>query len=700
MDKLEVYRTLETFFPRSENRLIEVRAINPFAKNDSWSGFFYDYDTLWDAIQRFDTTHNLYFVLNNIDDRCSSMIQMNQILRGVTTIQDKDITSRRWVLLDIDTEKNHLSISSTDSEWQFAYKKTGDVWRYLLSQGFSQPIVCSSGNGLHMLFRIDDWANNDENLELVDNFLKSLSAIFSDENVEIDIKVGNAARITKLYGTVSKKGKNTKERPHRLSKILYIPDELKSTAREYFQKVASLLPHEKNVQTNTFSIRNGGDFNIDDFIKEHNIGVAKDITVNGIRKIVLEECPFNPSHTAPDSAVFVMPSGALGFSCFHASCSQYSFKDFRLHYDPSAYDKKDYFEYQNKRRYNEPVGQVTQPIVATPDKGLIWLKMGDINKPSFSYLDFIPSGIPELDRRGIGFRRGHVSVWTGKRGCGKSSILNMLILNAAQRTLKSALWTGELTGADVKEWLLLQAAGKQHTEKVYGTDYYSVPPMIADRISKWIDKYVRLFNNKYGENFSQIADQVRKLKEDFGLDQLLLDNLMVLDIRSLDENKYDRQSILLQKLEDLAKELNIHIHLVAHPHKSMGYVQVDNISGSGDIANKADNVFVMSRVNNEFKNNAKEYLPKLDYQLILDSGCTNIVEVCKFRTKGTLMGCIYKFWFEEESNRLKSDKAENIVYGWEDPPIQKQMDFNQEEVKSIELTGLPFAPSSNDDAPF
>lgn len=116
MDKLEVYRTLETFFPLEEKKLIEVRAINPYVKNDSWSGFFYDYDTLWNAIQRFDVTHNLYFTLNNIDHRCDAMSQMNKILKGVTTVQDKDITYRRWVLLDIDTEKNHLQISSTDEE--------------------------------------------------------------------------------------------------------------------------------------------------------------------------------------------------------------------------------------------------------------------------------------------------------------------------------------------------------------------------------------------------------------------------------------------------------------------------------------------------------------------------------------------------------------------------------------------------------
>lgn len=703
IDKLEVFKTLELFFPKEKNMLIEIRAISPFSKNDIWSGYFYDYELLWDSIQRFDTTHNLYFVLNAIDRRCENMQQFNQMLRGVQTTQDKDISTREWVLIDIDTEKNHLPISSTDEEWQLARMKTHTVRNYLLGAGFQQPVVCTSGNGLHLLFKVDGWANNQDNLALIERFLKSLSAMFSDEEVDIDVKVGNAARVTKLYGTTAKKGKNTPQRPHRLSKLLLVPDEIKPTPKEYFEKVASVLPVEEKYTTSTTTIRNGESFDIDKFISEHNIAVAKDVTVNGIRKIVLKECPFNPAHTAPDSALFVMPSGAIGFTCFHASCSQYTFKDFRLHYDPNAYEKKDFYEHRNKRMYNAPYPQKpVEPIVATEEKGKIWLKMCDIQKPRFNYADYIPSGITAIDSHVVGFRRGQVSVWTGKRGCGKSSMLNMLILNAAQRGYKSALWTGELNADLEKEWLTLQAAGKQYAELVPGRDIYTVREAVAARIDKWLDKYFWLFNNKYGENFGQIEGQIRQLYNDEKIDVVLLDNLMVLDIKSLDENKYDRQSILLQKLHDLAEELNIHIHLVAHPHKSLGYIQVDNISGSGDISNKAQNIFIMARANtNDFRVNAPQYINKIEMQDIEDSRCTNIVEIGKFRTRGTMQGKIIKFWFEEESNRLKNDIAENITYAWADPPSQIQMDYVQQAYEEVNNTadGMPFE-ASHEDCPF
>ena len=255
-----------------------------------------------------------------------------------------------------------------------------------------------------------------------------------------------------------------------------------------------------------------------------------------------------------------------------------------------------------------------------------------------------------------------------------------------------------------KQWLYLQAAGKQHVRKYGNSDYYYVPDAIASRIDTWIDKFLWTFNNKYGDNFVQISDQVRRLKDEEDIDCVLLDNLMVLNFRELDSDKFERQGALLQRLNDLAKELDIHIHLVAHPNKTSGFIRIDNISGSGDISNKADNVFLLSRVNTDFINNAKPIMNKFTYQSILDSKCTNVIEIGKFRNKGSLVGHYIEFWFELESNRLKNDLAENIIYNWEDA---QQLSINydgtptvQELLQESKSNGLPFDSNPNNDLPF
>lgn len=664
--KEQIYQWYDVF--KENNALTEIRVLDG---KRTYSGYFTDVDKIINAIVPFDRNPHaqIYFTLNCINGACYGRAQrdkMLQVSREPTT-GDSDIVGRTHVLIDLDP-KRPAGVSSSGEELEYAHRKAVEVFRFLISQGFSEPIVCKSGNGYHVVVPCKI-AVTAETTEVIKRFLQVLSLLFSDERVDIDEKVYNAARICKLYGTVARKGENTPERPWRVSEIVRVPSEIKTTDIAYFKKVAAMYPEEEQRpdRWNGYSTER---FDLVDFLNRHGIGYRTERVAGGT-KYVLDHCPFNEQHRHKDAVIFQRDGGAIGFICLHNSCSGKTWRDVRLLFEPDAYERKFRSERpKNVQGYNSP----TPPpkIQQTQEKGQIWLRMSDIRKPQIDPADYIPSGIPLIDTRGLGFRRGNVSVWTGFRGCGKSSLLNMLILNSAQRGFKSALWTGELTGDMVKQWLYLQAAGKQYTRRYGETDFYYVPDNISDKIDPWVDKYFRLFNNKYGDNFMQIEEQVRSLKESEGVDSVFLDNLMVLNIRELEYDKYDRQAVLLQRLEDLSKELEIHIHLVAHPHKAFGYLRVDNISGSGDIANKADNIFIVSRVNRDFQSSAPDFIDKLTYADIIDSGCTNVIEVAKFRTKGSLADQFAKLWFEAETNRLKNDMAENTVYGWAES-VQTQM---------------------------
>lgn len=669
IDRQQIYKWWELY--HREGEIVEIRVLG----RKSYSGYYKDIDKLIQDIEPFDSydDEQIYFILNVINPACYGRQQNERlVISPKNSTSDDDIVGRRWIMIDLDP-KRPAGTNSSKEEFEKAHLKAVEVYRFLKENGFSEPVVAVSGNGYHVNVPCQIGIT-EENDNIIKRFGQALSMLFDDEFVEVDKKVHNRSRLCKVYGTTAKKGANIPERPWRVSGILKYPNEIVPTDIAYFKKIADLYPEEAP-QPSYDNNWGREKFNLVDFLQRNGIAY-KAFKVGDGMKYVLDHCVFNEQHKGKDAAIFQRDNGAIAYVCFHNSCSHYTWKDVRLKFEPNAYDQKDYQEFQYKQRYNsiqkrEPI----KPIEETDEKGKVWLKMSDIKKPAFDFADFIPSGIIDLDRRGVGFKRGMVSVWTGKRGCGKSSLLNMLILNAAQKGYKSALWTGELTCDTAKTWLYLQAAGKQYNERQFGTDYYSTPNHISERIDTWIDKYLWLFNNNYGENFSQMEMQIRKLKEEEDIDQVLLDNLMVLDLRSLDENKYDRQSVLLQKLTDLAKDLNIHIHLVAHPHKSLAYIQIDNISGSGDISNKADNVFVLSRVDTGFRSVAEEYLGNIAYKDVIDSNCTNIIEVGKFRAKGTLMGMVIKLWFEEESNRLKNSIAESEHYAWEQIPTEQRIDF-------------------------
>jgi putative DNA primase/helicase len=163
--------------------------------------------------------------------------------------KDSDIARRRWLLIDCDPKRTG-TVSSTDAEKALAEEKAFDVATFLESQGWPEPVIADSGNGFHLLYRIALPADDGG---LVARVLKVVAARFSDDQVDIDIKVGNASRICKLYGTLAAKGEDSPERPHRLSKVISVPDPIEIVPVELLRKLARedeppsalavLLPH-------------------------------------------------------------------------------------------------------------------------------------------------------------------------------------------------------------------------------------------------------------------------------------------------------------------------------------------------------------------------------------------------------------------------------------------------------------------------
>lgn len=661
-------------FQNNGGKLCEVRCLDG---KKTYSGYYHNIENLIRDVTPLSDRPNMqiYFVLNTINKDCYDRQQQERMIENPkNTTTDADILGRNFILLDFDP-KRPAGVGSTDDQFKESKIVAKSVYNFLLEQGFYEPIVCKSGNGTHLLIPVH-LANTPENTKLVERFLKAIAMLFSNEKVDCDVKVGNASRICKLYGTYAKKGANTPEHPWRLAKVWKCPDVIQTNKREYIEKIANMYPDERPAPSrdNNFG---QGKFDIIDFFNRHNIEYRA-VQISGGTRYILKECPFDSGHKDPDSMVFQHDNGALAFMCYHNSCSNYTWRDFRLHYESDAYDNRSYEQFKYKQMQQMTKYQLrppeTQPLVETAEKGAIWLKMSQIKRPKFDLADYIPSGVEQIDKLMVGFKRKHVSVWSGYRGSAKTTILNMLILNAAQREYKTALWTGELDGDEEKKWLYLQAAGKTYNKMTTVKDFYYTPDNVCDKIDPWIDKYMWIFNNQYGNNFKQIVEKLRELKRNNDIDMAIFDNLMTLDIDDLDGDKNDRQKNLMQMLTELARELDIHIHIVAHPNKSGTFLRPNNISGSGHIPDLAQNVFILHRVNQDFCMNAKEFLPNSVIEEILNSHCTNCIEICKCRDKGSAVDHFIRLFFEMESNRLKNDVAENIIYNWcpDAPQIQMQ----------------------------
>lgn len=655
---------------KDNHELVEIRILDP-ATRKTYSGYFTDIETLLEAIKPYDRSA-IYFTLNVIDYACYSREQRDRISTKVkSTTSDGEIIERKWCLVDVDCEKPS-DTNSSDEEKELAKSVVNNVYKFLRDEGFESPVVCDSANGFHLLYK-QAMNSTPENTETMKRFLQVLDMFFSTDKVKIDCSTFNPSRICKLYGTYSRKGSDTPERPQRCSSILKVPSEIKITQNEYFEKVASYLPEpEKKDRFNNYG---ASSFDLDEFIKEHDIKVAKVEDGKDYRKYVLEECPFCSAHRAPDSAVFKMRDGGFGFKCLHNSCSKYTFKDFRLHYDPNSYNKIDYKEFQAKQRRYSPNVEPFVPQEECEEKGKKWLQMSEIKKVNIEDLLCIPTGYDQLDNKIVGLFAGELTILSGANSSGKTSWLDCLALNAVHKGFKVGVWSGEMQDWRFQNWIMQIAAGKTYSKRKIGFDnLYYVPSQYTEKIASWLNEKLFLYNNNYGNNFKQIFNDIRDLVEREKVQMVIIDNLAALDIDSYDGEKYSKQTKFIIELKEYAKAKNIHIIVVCHPRKQITFLRKDSISGTADLTNIADNVFILHRVGKDFEDRASEFLGSA--KALELCSFSNIIEVAKNRQFGVVDYFVGLF-YEPESRRLKNSVAEHIIYGWEEVGVQSEIEYSE-----------------------
>jgi hypothetical protein len=163
----------------------------------------------------------VYVTLNPVDPQLLSRYSNRIEGFAQATTTDKQVTRRRWLLVDIDPVRPS-GTSATDAQLAAAKAKARAVYGYLNGMGWPAPLVAESGNGMHLLYAID-LPNDDEATALVKAVLIALGERFDDAQTKVDRAVFNAARICKLYGTLANKGDDTPMAPWRLSKLLQPP---------------------------------------------------------------------------------------------------------------------------------------------------------------------------------------------------------------------------------------------------------------------------------------------------------------------------------------------------------------------------------------------------------------------------------------------------------------------------------------------
>lgn len=229
IDRIEVRRSLEILLGPGEHH--ELRGLGKSANGESWAKSRLIHEGEWEAA--LDAAHSLsdgfgvYYTLNPV-----------QSTLGDKSANAKNVVSRRWLLVDVDRRKDvEPDQCATEQERNAAFSLAMCCHDWLIGEGWPGAVLIDSGNGAQMLYRVDLPAERLAHL-LIQRVLNSLADRWSSSGAEIDIKVFDAPRIARLPGTWNRKGISTEERPHRLCRLLHVPDPIEIVTVEQLEAVA------------------------------------------------------------------------------------------------------------------------------------------------------------------------------------------------------------------------------------------------------------------------------------------------------------------------------------------------------------------------------------------------------------------------------------------------------------------------------
>lgn len=281
----------------------------------------------------------------------------------------------------------------------------------------------------------------------------------------------------------------------------------------------------------------------------------------------------------------------------------------------------------------------------------------EIDLDSNNNLTYVKSGVYQLDKLIKGFALGELSVWSGGNGSGKSTLLSQIAIESIKKNYNTLIFSGELKDSRLMKWMNLQICGKNNL--FYNQQYDFYYPREKEKVIDVTNNKLYVYDNELGNDINKIMFAIYDAVKTKNVKIVILDNLMSMNLSSYGQDKYDVQTKLITDLSNMAKRLNIHIHFVCHPRKSTSFLRKYDISGTADLTNIADNVFIVHRVNNDFKKQTTEMFKwKIDNELY---DFDNIIEICKNREQGVQDVFIGQY-FEIETKRFLNYKNEDKYY--------------------------------------
>ena len=159
-DRRDALRMARLLLPGDNDLVVELRAFGVSGGKSIRRGFYDDAEKLaHDAVELSKCGASGVYVTPNDVSLAASRLRARlnrhgRVTGGGSCAGNDDVTDRRWLLLDFDPVRES-GVSATEDELSAAILRARAVAEALSAEGWPEPVRAVSGNGAHLLYRVD-----------------------------------------------------------------------------------------------------------------------------------------------------------------------------------------------------------------------------------------------------------------------------------------------------------------------------------------------------------------------------------------------------------------------------------------------------------------------------------------------------------------------------------------------------------------
>ena len=210
------------------------------------------------------------------------------------------------------------------------------------------------------------------------------------------------------------------------------------------------------------------------------------------------------------------------------------------------------------------------------------------------------------------FRLGEVTLYAGGNGGGKSLITGQIALHLIKQKRKCVIVSFEMKPTSTIHRMLRQFAG-EFIDDPLTNDKEKYIKGLTQRFNQFAGEHLYIYDQQGSTTPNQTIAMARYCAVELGIEHIFIDSLM--KVCNAEDN-FNEQKYFVDELTALARDHNVHIHLIHHIRKLQSEeVQPGkyDIKGTGAITDQVDNVFLMWR--NKQKENRKRNGEKYEEDL-------------------------------------------------------------------------------------